>query len=145
MKRFILFLLTLPLLQAAYAQTEYTTRDFEILPDAAQNFIRKHFSALTPQQIVIDTKGDINRYEITLHGGIKIEFDHRGKWVKIDCHKTALPDSVKASRIREFIEKNYPGQYICLIEREDQGYRIELLNGTNLAFDSDGSYLRMNS
>ena len=43
--------------------------------------------------------------------------------------------------IQDYIDANYPGLMIVEAEAEDDGFEVELSDGTELLFDADGNFL----
>ncbi len=113
------------------------------LPATAQAFISKNF----PNQAasyVIEDKGMISTdYDVMLTGGTEIEFDGKGNWKEIDGNKSAIPNTVLPVGIASYIDANYKGQGVEKIDREYNGYNVELLNNMELEFDSNGKFLRI--
>lgn len=119
------------------------------LPAAAQNFLKKHFSTLTINQVTVENKLFGKEYEVKLAGGGEIEFDKNGDWTKIDCQRNALPETAVPTKILEYVKQNYPNHFVSSVEREDHGgYDVEIrhLNldhEIDLEFDSRGEFLRI--
>ena len=45
--------------------------------------------------------------------------------------------------IQDYVDANYPGMMIVEAEAEDEGFEIELSDGTELLFDADGNFLEV--
>ncbi len=114
------------------------------LPKTAQDFISKNFVGQKVSQAVKD-KGMISTdYEVWLDNGTKIEFDGNGNWEDVDSeNKTAIPVGFIPAKITSYVSKNFPTQKIGKIERSSSKFEVELTNGVDLEFNSQGEFLRI--
>lgn len=112
------------------------------LPATAQNFIKQHFKGATITSAKLDKEMFDTDYETMLSNGVKINFDSKGNWDEIDS-RNALPASVVPKSIAAFVSKNYKGQDVVQIDKKLAGYDIELTDGTELEFDTNGKFLRI--
>jgi len=112
------------------------------LPAAAQSFIKQHFKGETVTSAVLDKEMFDNDYETVLSNGVKINFDAKGNWDSIDS-RNALPASVLPKAISTYVAANFKGQNVLQIDKKIAGYDIELSNGTELEFDANGKFLRI--
>ena len=78
---------------------------------------------------------------MTLADGTEIEVDANGNWIEIECFRRALPDGIVPQPIVDYVAQNYPNGVIVTIERDDNGYEIELRDGTELKFDNDLNFV----
>lgn len=113
------------------------------LPAAAQNFINSNFAGQTITSLNVDKDRKSTEYDVRLSGGTSFEFDENGNWEEIDGNKTALPTSVLPKGIADYISKNYAGQNVVKIEKEKKKYEVELGDGTELEFDLNGKFLKV--
>lgn len=108
------------------------------LPDAARSFINEYFAENTISYIKKD-RGLANiSYEVVLQDGTEIEFDKSGNWDSVDCKRNAVPAGLVPDAISEYVQVNFPGQLIVIIDREAFGYEIELSSDLELKFDKNG-------
>lgn len=115
---------------------------FSELPQQAQNFINSHFAE---RQISFVIKED-GEYEVRFNDGTKVDFSRKGEWETVDCNHLQVPQSVVAllpQRIPSYIESNFAEAFITKIERERKSYNVELNNGLELEFNSNGDFLRI--
>ena len=112
------------------------------LPANAQNFIKQHFKGETVTAAKLDKEMFDTDYETILSNGVKINFDAKGNWDEIDG-RNALPASVIPKSIATFVATNYKGQNVVQIDKKLAGYDIELSGGTELEFDTNGKFLRI--
>lgn len=121
--------------QTAKAQAE--------LPATAQTFINSNFSGQTISSLNVDKDRRSTEYDVRLSGGTSFEFDENGNWEEIDGNRTALPVSVLPKGIADYITKSYAGQNVVKIEKERKKYEVELGDGTELEFDLNGKFLKV--
>ena len=88
-----------------------------------------------------DEDDGIITYELTLADGTEIEVDADGNWIEIECFRRALPDGIVPQPTVDYVAQNYPNGVIVTIERDDNGYEIELRDGTELEFDNDLNFV----
>lgn len=113
------------------------------LPDAARSFINEYFAENTISYIKKD-RGLANiSYEVVLQDGTEIEFDKSGNWDSIDCKRNAVPAGLVPDAISEYVQVNFSGQLIVIIDREAFGYEIELSSDLELKFDKNGKMLEI--
>ena len=112
------------------------------LPATAQNFIKQHFKGQTVTSAQLDKEMFDNDYETVLSNGVKINFDANGNWDEIES-AIGLPSSVIPKAINTYLAANYKGQKVVQIDRKRAGHDIELSNGTELEFDANGKFLRI--
>ena len=124
------------------AQTTNTAKNSE-LPAAAQAFIKEHFSGQTVTTIKAEKDLTGTEYDVVLSGGVKIEFDGKGNWEEIDANTTALPATVVPAVIADYVAKNYAGKAIVQIDKDRKGFDVELADDTELEFDTNGKFIRV--
>lgn len=127
----------------ANAQTPGNTK--AELPAAAQTFIKDNFAGQTIKTITTDKDLTGTEYDVLLSGGTTLEFDGNGNWEEIDGNKIALPTSVLPKTIADYTTQNYAGKAIVQIEKDKKGYDVELADGTDLNFDANGKFLRIDN
>ncbi|MDE5607749.1 MAG: PepSY-like domain-containing protein [Muribaculaceae bacterium] len=127
---------------AASARDGYT-RDISILPTAARTVIADNFKAKVSVIKVDKSFGRVSEYEVILTDGTEISFDKAGNWENIEVRADgAVPAKFVPAAITKYIKDNQRGQKIVSIEREKNGYDIELTNGIEMKFSKDGTFLR---
>ncbi|MBO8459494.1 MAG: PepSY-like domain-containing protein [Bacteroidetes bacterium] len=113
----------------------------EQLPDTSSTFVEQFFSGIEVVYAEKDEDDGIITYELTLADGTEIEVDANGNWIEIECFRRALPDGIVPQPIVDYVAQNYPNGVIVTIERDDNGYEIELRDGTELKFDNDLNFV----
>lgn len=112
------------------------------IPEEIAQYVAAHFPDHEILQVVKDRDDLTVTYEVTLDGGISLEFNRDKEIVEIDA-STALPDSVIPDKILEYVRTNYPDQFITDWELEGKHQKIELNNGLELEFTMDGEFIRI--
>lgn len=111
------------------------------LPTKAQNFILQYF----PDATMISAQKDKNKYEVVLSEGTCIEFDKDGEWLDVEAiYGNTVPSGFYPMSIDTHVNAYYNGAGINEISKEKGGYDVELTNGIELLFNSDGLYLGFN-
>lgn len=113
----------------------------EQLPDTSSTFVEQFFPGIEVVYAEKDEDDGIITYELTLADGTEIEVDANGNWIEIECFRRALPDGIVSQPIVDYVAQNYPNGVIVTIERDDNGYEIELRDGTELKFDNDLNFV----
>ncbi len=106
------------------------------LPQPAQQFIQTYFgdqkTALAKQETGLFEKS----YEVVFANGDKIEFDRNGQWTEVQCRNGRTgPAEIVPEAIRSCAAEYYPDAMIRSIERDRNGYEINLSNRMELSFD----------
>ena len=114
---------------------EDTVITFDQLPDAACDFLQKHFSGITIKEIVCERRASLAQYEVELKGGIDVQFDRNGICTEINCKKSAVPDAAMPTEIVQQINERFPGHFVMKYEHDSRIYDIELDDGTELTFN----------
>ena len=106
------------------------------MPKAAQEFILRHFTNQSVAVAKIDTEFLNKTYDVVFTNGDEVEFDKKGKWIKVDCKHTQVPSEIVPVAIQQYVAKNYPDAKVLKIELTDRkGYDVDLSNGFDLEFD----------
>lgn len=112
------------------------------VPAVIQTYIKTHFPDHKVIQAEIDYEGLTKEHEIILSDGIKLEFNRKNKVKKIDG-KSKLPDSVIPLKIRRYVQKNYPNNFITEWEQNKTHQSVDLDNDLELEFTLKGDFLRI--
>ncbi|SFW77277.1 Putative beta-lactamase-inhibitor-like, PepSY-like [Sinomicrobium oceani] len=84
-------------------------------------------------------------YEVTLSNGFEIDLDAQGNWTDIDGNGQQVPDALVPDLILSYTQENYQSLFIESIDMEVTGYDVELSDGTDLEFDTEGNFVRVDS
>ena len=137
---FILAALTLSLLACADNHQLIMEAD---LPAQAQTFLRKYFDLSDVTYISRERDGFHYEYSVYLNNATEIDFDHQGALQSIDCKRTPVPKGVVPELIDSFVTLHHPDQFIVEYVIEYRQQNVELNNGLELVFDSEGHFIRI--
>lgn len=115
----------------------------EKLPATAKSFIEEHFPGNPVSFVKKEAKLAGATYETILKDGTEIEFDAKGEWDKVDCKRQAVPSGLVPAAIAEYIQSNFSGQFIVMIDKEPFGTEIELDNDLELKYDKQGRLMNI--
>lgn len=107
------------------------------LPKAAQEFIDAHFAGVDLLYAKEDCNILFNSYEVRLANGVKVEFSSKGNWEEVDGGQSAVPAAIVPQPIKDYVEKNYAGERILVIEKNRNDYEVKLSNRLELKFDKN--------
>ena len=115
------------------------------LPEAARTFITATFP--NDPIVLAERDKDLLRteYSVELQSGTEIDFDAKGNWEDVSCKHLpgGVPASVIPQKVREYVAANYPNQTIKEISRDRRKIEVELSSDTDLEFDINGKFLRI--
>ncbi len=111
------------------------------VPEAVTTFINSNFSGSTITGTERDN--DDAELEVYLSDGSKVEFTANNEWKKITCPGKAVPAALVPQAIANYVKSNYQSNLISKIDKNYNGYEIELNNGMELHFGADGQFLGM--
>ena len=143
MKKFLLMLsLILGASAIASAKDSYV-HDLSVLPKAALTTIADNFRSEVSVIKVDKIFGFVKDYEVTMSDGTEITFDRKGNWDNIETgNSRSVPASFIPAAISRYVAKNQPGTRIVGVDKERNGYEIELSNGVDIKFDKDGQFVK---
>lgn len=143
MKKFLLMLgLLIGITTAASAKDTYA-HDASVLPEAARTTIANNFKSKVSVVKIDRDFGRISEYEVTLMDGTEISFDRNGNWDNVETNNAkAVPAGFIPKAISDYVAKNQPNTRIVGIDKERNGYDIELSNGVDIKFNKDGQFVR---
>lgn len=116
----------------------------EKFPDEITLFISTHFPDNEIRQVVKDNDGFNRTYDVVLSGNIKLEFNRKKEIIDIESD-SKLPDSVIPVKILQYVNENYPDDFISSWELDGKKQKVELNGGLDLEFDKNGNFLRIDS
>lgn len=126
----------------AWAKDTYA-HDASVLPQAARTVISNNFKADVSLVNIDKDFGRISEYEVILTDGTEISFDRNGNWENVEVNNVkSVPTSMVPKTIRDYVAKQHAGQRIVGIDKERNGYDIELSNGIDMKFDKAGRFQR---
>ncbi len=116
----------------------------EELPEKAQVFIDKHFANVDVLYAKAERDmGVVTSYDVVMDRDVKLEFNRKGEWKSVNCHRNRVPNSVLPKRILDYVNNKFVKAYVVEIERNMMGYDVKLSNDLDLEFDKEGNFLRI--
>lgn len=141
MKKILLSLIMAIIATASALAIDKYTINREELPEAARQMLETYFPKVKIGMIKVDRhllkKTD---YDVRLVNGTTIEFNNAGKWTSVDCKTREVPEGLIMKPIRNYVKKNFDNLKIVRIEKEKNGYEVELSDGVELEFNLLGIY-----
>ncbi len=116
------------------------------VPIQIQNYVKEHFPKNNVLQSKIDNEGLSKEFDLILSDNIELEFDRNNNIKSIDSKSnTKLPKSVIPKKIWEYVEYNYPQNYIVEWDLDRKHQSVKLENGIELEFTLKGVFLRIDN
>lgn len=117
----------------------------DVLPQTAKDFIETHFPEHTVRDID-NKKSPITNgtvFEVTLSNGTELDFDKDGEWRELDAEdRETIPLAILPNGIRDYLNAEHNGIGLKSVDKELEGYELELQNDIDLFFDLEGNFLR---
>ncbi len=114
------------------------------LPPQANEFIEAHFPGARISRVVRDRDDLLTSYDVILDNQVELEFDNKGECYSVDGTNDAkIPDSVVPLKVLEYVQTNYPDQFITEWERSKTTQEVKLSNRKELVFNLSGTFLRV--
>jgi len=110
---------------------------FNELPEAAKEFVHKHFGKEQVSHVTLDNDIIDKEYTLVFASGTKLEFNGDGDWKEVDCRYTEMPQGLVPEQIENYIKNNYPNSKIREIKREHGGWEVKITGGLELTFNRD--------
>ena len=110
---------------------------FNELPEAAKEFVHKHFGKEQVSHVTLDNDIINKEYTLVFASGTKLEFNGDGDWKEVDCRYTEMPQGLVPEQIENYIKNNYPNNKIREIKREHGGWEVKITGGLELTFNRD--------
>lgn len=143
MKKFLLMLGLLIGITAAASAKDTYAHDASVLPEAARTTIANNFKSKVSVVKIDKDFGRISEYEVTLTDGTEISFDSKGNWENVETNNAkSVPAGFIPKAISDYVAKNQPNTRIVGIDKERNGYEVELSNGVDIKFNKDGQFVR---
>lgn len=143
MKKLLLCLLLVGGIYAVASAKDTYAHGAAVLPEAAQNVIKKNFKAKVSVVKIEKTLGHVDEYDVTLSDGSEITFDRQGNWKDVETNvNVSVPAAFYPAAVGNYVKKNHSGTRIVGVDKERGGYEITLSNGIDMKFDRQGNFLR---
>lgn len=114
------------------------------VPEEITNYVNTHFPNNPIIQVIKDVDGVELTYDVTLEGSFFLEFNRRKEVIEIKG-LTELPNSVIPDKILEFVQTQYPENYILKWDLDDKSQEVTLDNELELVFNLKGEFLRIDN
>lgn len=136
----IISVLTLAVSGSALAEKPVTRSQ---LPQQARNFLASHYSKTGIAYATVDSEMFDATYDVSLEDGTRLEFTKKGDWTEIKSPRGgSVPASAVPSKIRAYIERNYPKATVSRMEIEGRDCNVELSNGVEITFNRQMEMVR---
>ena len=117
--------------------------DASVLPPAAQTVIKNNFKAKVSLVKIEKEFGRVDEYEVVLDDGSEISFDRNGNWRSVETSaRKSVPEGFLTPMMRDYIKRNHPKAKVVGIEKDRNGYEVELSDGVEMKFNAAGQFLR---
>ena len=116
----------------------------EQLPVQVKTFIQQTY----PGETITFAQKDLEltgwKYEVFLADGTHIDFDTDDVWDKIESPMARpIPVQLIPAPIATHLQANFPGTSVTKIDKERNGYEIELATGIELKYNKQGALMEM--
>lgn len=143
MKRLLLILALVIGVTAGVSARDNYAHDASVLPKAAQSILKQYTKAKVSLVKIEKDFGRVSEYEVILDDGTEVTFDKNGNWENVEVNvNKSVPAGFVPKSISDYVKKNQKGARIVGIEKERNGYEVELSNGIDMKFDKNGNFLR---
>lgn len=127
---------------SACAKDEYS-RNPNTLPLAARTTLKNNFKGKISVIKIDKDFGKVSDYEVILTDGSEVTFDRKGNWKDIEsAPDSKVPAKLVPAAISKYVKENHGSARIIGIDKDRNGYEIELSNGLELKFNREGKFLR---
>ena len=114
------------------------------LPESITSFIQQNFPGTNLTYAESERCLTGKTYDIVLSDGTRIDFDTSGEWDKIEGTVTnPVPTHFIPETIVAHIQGQFPDAMILKVDKEKNGYEVELANGLELKYDKKGVFTAM--
>ena len=143
MKKQVLFLAALTCMMVHSVSALANDRIIPVnqLPEAAQKFVKATFPGQTISYATVDVDFGSKTYEVRLDNCVEIEFDKNGTWDKVDCNYNAVPAHLIPACIAMYVKTQFADATVVKIDKDRNGYNVELSNELELRFNKHGQLI----
>lgn len=135
-------LLLAAVIPAAAAEDRDRPVRVEDIPSMARTFISEYFPDRDVAIAKVEKEFFETNYEVILRDGTELEFDRRGKWTKVACRYSPMPDILDDS-VKARINEIFPEKKVTAVERSGRKIEVKLDNGFELIFDMAGNLIEI--
>lgn len=142
MKKLLLMLALIVGVFSASARDTYS-HDVNVLPKAAQTVLSNNFKAKVNHIKIDKDFGRVSEFDVVLNDGTEITFDKNGNWKDVEVKiGSSVPSFFVPNAITNYIKNNQKKATVVGIEKNRSGYDVELSNGVEMKFNSEGKFIR---
>lgn len=143
MKKLIALLAVAILMVLPVAARNNYAHDGSALPPAAKTMLANNFNSEVSLVKIDKNFGRISEYDVILKDGTEISFDASGNWKEIETNVgKSVPKALVPAGVKAFMKKAQPGTHVIGIDKERNGFTVELSNGVEMKFDKEGNFKR---
>lgn len=127
---------------AACSKESYS-HDATNLPQKAKTTLSQNFTAaVSLVKVEKSGLGGTEEYEVVLTNGTEITFKANGDWESVETpNNIAVPSGLVPTAITNFVREKHAGALIVGIDKEKNGFDVELSNGLEIKFDKGGNFV----
>lgn len=114
------------------------------VPTEIQDYVDTYFPDNDILDVFKNVDNNVVSFDAVLEDGVELEFDEAKRITEIESIDP-LPDSVVPADIRRYVTDNYPDRAITAWELENGEQTFELDDDSELVFDLDGGFLRIDA
>lgn len=143
MKKLFLVLAMIVSLSVGVSAKDTYAHDASVLPKAAQTVLTQNVKSKVSLVKIDKDFGRVSEYEVIMDDGTEVSFDRDGNWKNIEVNNSkSVPSSFVPKAIADYVKKVQKNTRIVGIEKERNGYEVELSNGVDMKFDKNGNFIR---
>ena len=113
------------------------------LPANAIGFVEAHYDGKKILYVIKELDNLKTYFHVYLDNGTKLDFSRQGVIMKIEGTE-AIPDTVIPQLILDYVDANYPNEFIRGWEIRNASQNVQLSGDIELEFDTNGNFLRVN-
>lgn len=137
----LIMALSLCLGLTACSKTE-VSHNADVLPDKARTVLSQNFTSAITLVKTTTSAGSSKEYDVILANGTEVEFKGNGEWTSIETpSNVAVPSGLIPTAISNYVKTKHAGALIVGIEKEKNGFSIDLSNDIELNFDLEGNFV----
>ncbi|MFD2597509.1 PepSY-like domain-containing protein [Sphingobacterium corticis] len=116
------------------------------LPSKAKDFLMEHYERVQVSSVTSEIKSWFAKdaFQVKLRDGKSIEFDELGNWKELDGKRAALPLAIVPEKVRIYLARSFPKNFVVRMRRDDDKYLVAISNGLELEFNRKGKFIKIN-
>ena len=122
--------------------------DKPVVPEQLPNPVKTFIQQTYPGQTITFAQKDLEltgwKYEVFMADGTHIEFDTDDMWDKVESPMAKpIPMQLVPAPIATHLQANFPGAFVTKIDKERNGYEVELSTSMELKYNKQGALIEM--